>query len=161
MLRKIKVVLFIMLFLGFGTKEVFWDYKVFDKKVDKISYEKLSIKWVKKPPFKLYSSLKDECTKQKARNIKHCIKTWISLNYAESSFKTLDLWLKSKDTSIKYWVKQYNKYWYKSKNWHFFYWDKNEIWKSNYCVTEHSSWSKKWCPNWKINFEKIYFNLHF
>jgi hypothetical protein len=43
----------------------------------KITYDNLIIKGVKKPPFKLYSILKDECFKQNAINKKSSLLTRI------------------------------------------------------------------------------------
>ena len=128
---------------------------------EKITYENLTISWSTKPPFKIYSMLKDECFVQDVLNKKHCIRTWLSINYAESSFNSLDLWLTCEDKSVKNWVKKYKKWWYKAQDWHFFYWDWGELGKSHYCTSELSSWSKKWCPFWKINFDSIFFNLKF
>lgn len=134
------------------------DYKPI---ITKSKIYKIYLKWKAQPKKEFVKILTSECKKQKARNIKHCIKVWISINYAESSFKSFDLGLQSKDKSIKRGVKQYNKYWYKAKDWFFFYGDKNKVWKSNYCTSEESSWSKKWCPNGRKNFDRIYFNINF
>lgn len=50
MLRKIKIGLFIILFLWLWVKEVFWDYSVFDKKVNK--YCEFYGKWFKQSEIK-------------------------------------------------------------------------------------------------------------
>lgn len=125
-------------------------------------YKDLTIKWVKKPNEKIFNRLKNECVKQKVKNINHCIKTWLSIAYAESSFKDnhTPFWLKSKDKSYKKWVSSYKKYWYTAKDWSRFYWN----WKpspTRYCTEEDSSKTVWWCPNWQKNFNKIFFNLSY
>lgn len=129
----------------------------------KITYDNLYVKWFKKPPFKLYSRLKNECFKQEARNKEHCIKIWLSIAYAESSWKDnhTPFWLQSKEKGFNKWVKSYNLYWYKAKNQYFFYWKDWKKPKSNYCLSEESSWSQGWCPNGWKNFAKIFYNLTF
>lgn len=135
-----------------------------EKKKPTITYDNLKIEWKDKPPFLLYSRLKDECYAQKVHNKKHCIKTWLSIAYAESSWKDLQtqFWLKSKDKSYKKWVKSYKKFWYKAQDWWYFYgYNKDKLAPTRYCVSEDSSWTVGWCPNWKKNFESIFFNLTF
>lgn len=124
------------------------------------SFKKLKIKW-KKPPFKIYSKLKDECFKQDVKNKKHCIKVWLSIAYAESSWKDnhTPFGLQSEDKSFKKWVSSYKKYWYKAKDGSFFYWKNWKAWKSHYCLSEDSSWIKWWCPNWLKNFNSIFYNI--
>jgi hypothetical protein len=134
-----------------------------DGKEEKITYENLTISGSIKPPFEIYSQLKDECFAQEVKDKKHCIKTWLSIAYAECTWRDLKtpFWLQSKDKSYKKWVKSYKKYWYKAKDWHFFYWDWWELGKSHYCTEEESSWSKVWCPNGRKNFNRIFNNLTF
>lgn len=129
----------------------------------KITYANLSIEWMEKPPFKLYSRLKDECYAQNVKDKAHCIRTWLSIAYAESSWKDLStpFWLQSKEKWYKKWVKSYKLFWHKAQDWHFFYWDWGELGKSYYCTSEQSSWSNLWCPFWKKNFERIFYNLKF
>lgn len=123
------------------------------------------IYWINRevPKF-LYDNLKFECDKT-AMNPKHCLKTWLSIAYAESTWGNWQaisynyFWLTSIDKSIWSWVMRYNKYWYKSTNWFFFYWDWWKLWASHYCTEEHSSWSNLWCPNWRKNFNYIYNKL--
>lgn len=112
-------------------------------------------------PSFLYDNLKIECINQKARNIEHCLRTWLSIAYAESTWNVKNnyFWLTSEDKSIKSWVTRYNKYWYKAKSWFFFYWDRWKLWASHYCTDEHSSWSKLGCPNGRKNFDHIFFQL--
>jgi hypothetical protein len=154
---------------------LFWCYvwylimiwSVDDTKADykpKITYNNLFIKWFIKPPFKLYSRLKNECFKQKARNKEHCIKVWLSIAYAESSWKDLSTWygLQSEKKDTQQWVKQYKLYWWKWKEWGRFYWySSNKPAETRYCMSEKSSWSIWYCKNWRKNFNKIFFNLHF
>jgi len=127
-----------------------------------ITYEKM-IHWSSvKPPFIIYSRLKDECYAQNARDKWHCIKTWLSIAYAECSWKDINtpFWLQSYEKWYKKWVRSYNKYWYKSQNWFFFYWDWWKYGASHYCTSEESSWSHYGCPNWRRNFDNVYSKLH-
>ena len=152
-----KIIIFLLIF-SYWINEVFWDYK--KQKQIHISYDNLFIKWTKKPPKYIYLWLKNECIKQKAKEVKHCIKIWLAINYAESSFNSSDLWLQSKDKSFKYWVKQYKKFWYKWKEWGRFYWyNSKKPAETHYCMSEESSWSIWYCKNWRNNFNKIFFNI--
>jgi len=138
------------LFIWLWIKTVYWH----------ISYDTIQVTWIKKPPKQMYLELKNECLKQKVKNAKHCIKTWLAINFAEASFRTKDLGLQSKDKSVKFWVKQYKKYWYTTKEWWRFYWyNKNKPAETRYCMSEYSSQSIWWCPNWRKNFNIIFFNI--
>ena len=129
----------------------------------KITYENLINNSSIKPPFKIYHQLKDQCFAQKVKNKEHCIKVWLSIAYAESSWKDYKtpFWLQSKEKWFRKWVSSYKKYWYKAKNGFFFYGDWGKLWLSRYCTSEESSGSTKWCPNGRINWDYIYNNLHF
>ena len=76
-----------------------------------------------KPPFTIYSRLKDECYAQNVRDKEHCIKTGLAIAYAECSWKDYNtpFGLQSAEKGYKKWVRSYNKYWYKSENAFFFY----------------------------------------
>lgn len=116
--------------------------------------------WEQKPKQSRINEIWHECRKAKVKDWKHCTKTALAINFAEASFLSKDLWLQSKDKSIKYWVHQYRIYWWKAKDWEFFYWHNWKHWKSKYCMSEYSSKTNWWCPNWKKNFNKIFFNIH-
>ena len=145
-----KIIIFLLVF-SFWMKEVYW--------LEHISYD--NIKWINKPPKALYIGLKNECLRQKVPNAKKCIKVWLSIAYAESSFKNLytPYWLQSKDKDHKGWVKRFKKYWFKANNWEFFYWKNGKTWKSKYCLSEKSSWTVWRCKNWEKNFSKIFNNI--
>jgi hypothetical protein len=110
----------------------------------------------------LYDNLLIECTNEEhsLTNYHHCIKTWLAIAYAESTFNNQNnyFWLMSKDKSIKSWVTRYVKYWYTAKEWSFFYWKNGISGESRYCMSEESSWSVGWCPNWLRNFNYIFMN---
>lgn len=117
------------------------------------------IKWIptKLPAF-LYDNIKIEC--KNAKNKHHCIKTSLSISYAESTWwiPTNYFGINAKDNDIHGFVSRYNRLWYKSKEWSFFYGSDWKAWKSHYCLTEKSSWSVGDCPNWRKNFNYIFFN---
>ena len=97
--------------------------------------------------------LKKEC--DKTRNGIKCFWVWMSISYAETTtFK--HFWIRRKDNTPEWFAKRWNKYWYKGDGGFFFYWDWGKLWPSHYCTDEHSSWSKKWCPNWRKNFNFMY-----
>lgn len=130
---------------------------------NRITYENLSANSTMIPPFTIYSKLKDECYRQEAKNKEHCIKTGLSIAYAESSWKDYQtpFWLQSTDKWYEKWVSSYLKYWYTSTNWHFFYGDYGELWRSHYCTSEESSGSSYGCPNGRKNFDVTFNNLSF
>lgn len=109
----------------------------------------------------LYDNLLIECKEHKVKNIPHCLKTWLSIAYAESSMNipTNYFWLMSKDKSIKSWVWKYKNYWYTAKEWGRFYWyDENTPAETRYCINENSSWTIWYCKNGRINFNYIFLN---
>lgn len=109
--------------------------------------------------------------KQKAKNPRKCVATYVALYGNESSF-----WRKCKDNAcwgrryIIYtspeaafddWLIRYNKYWY-THNWGvFFYGWKGFLGRSGFCTEEHSSNSKVGCPNWARIFDSIYKKVYF
>jgi len=119
-----------------------------------------TIKTISNPlPGFLYDNVKIECNKQKTKNIHNCIKTTLAVNYAESTWNIpVNFWIRAKDNNIKWFVTRYNKFWYKAKEWSFFYGSDWKVWKSHYCTSEKSSWSVKWCPNGEKNFNYIFFD---
>ena len=127
-----------------------------------ITYEKMIANSTVAPPFIIYSRLKDECYAQDVLDKWHCIKTGLAIAYAECSFKDYNtpFGLQSKDKSYKKWVSSFKKYWYKSKDAYFFYWDWGELGASHYCVSEESSWSDYGCPNGRKNMQSILNQLH-
>ena len=130
---------------------------------DSITYKGLLEKSSVQPPFTIYSKLKDECYAQNAIDKKHCIKTGLSVAYAESSWKDYQtpFWLQSRDKGYSKWVSSYVKYWYTSTNWHFFYGDYGELGRSHYCTSEESSGSSYGCPNGRKNFDATFNSLSF
>lgn len=50
--------------------------------------------------------------------------------------------------AVANWVSKYNRYWFKAKDMSFFYATTWNIPPSRYCMSEWSSWSDLWCPNW-------------
>lgn len=110
----------------------------------------------------LYDNLLIECKNNIhwIKNYHHCLKTWLAIAYAESTMDNQNnyFWLTSDDKSIKSWVSRYSKYWYKAKNWAFFYWSNWKAWPSMYCLSEFSSDTNWWCPNWQKNFNHIFLN---
>ena len=113
-------------------------------------------------PYKLFEWLERQCREQKVRDNFHCIKTWLSIANAESSWENMEtpFWLQSSEKGYRKWVESYNKFWYKAQDWFFFYWDWGVYGKSHYCTDEESSWSKKWCPNGKNNFNKAWNSIY-
>lgn len=108
----------------------------------------------------LVNELRDAC--QTATDPQHCFGVWLSISNAESNMCKAKsshwcfglVW--AKDKSAYRWVKSYNKYRYKATNWFYFYGDRWQLWKSRYCTSEDSSWSKVGCPAWRKNFDSIY-----
>jgi len=52
-----------------------------------ITYDKMVYNSTVKPPREIYKRLKKECYEQNARDKWHCIKTGLSIAYAECSWK--------------------------------------------------------------------------
>ncbi len=130
----------------------------------RITYDNLNIEGMEKPPFKLYSRLKDECYAQDVEDKEHCIRVGLSIAFAESSWKDnhTPFWLQSKDKSFKKWVSSYKKYWYKWNEWGHFYWySSDKPAPTRYCMSEESSNSNGFCPNGRKNFNKVFYNLTF
>lgn len=133
------------------------------KEKHQISYARLEVKGMQKPPFKLYSKLKDNCFAL-ADDKEHCIKTGLSIAFAESSWKESksQFGLQSKKKDVKTWVQKYTKYWFKAQEWgHFYgYWPW-VVAPSHYCMSEKSSGKKGYCPNGRKSFNKVFFNIKF
>jgi len=129
----------------------------------KITYEKMIANSSMKPPFTIYSRLKDECYAQEARDKEHCIRTGLAIAYAECTWKDYNtpFGLQSTEKGYKKWVRSYNKYWYKSKDAFFFYGDWGKYGASHYCTSEESSWSSKWCPNGRLNMQRVLNSINF
>ena len=130
---------------------------------DKITYDWMLQNSNVEPPFKIYSQLKDECYKQEAKDKKHCIKTGLAIAYAESSWKDTEtpFGLQSKDKWYAKWVKSYTKFWFKSTHMSFFYGSNGKAGKSHYCLSEDSSGTDGWCPNWLKNSQIVYESIWF
>lgn len=130
---------------------------------ERITYQGMLDNSSVEPPFSIYSQLKDECYKQEAKDKKHCIKTGLSIAYAESSWKDTKtpFALQSKDKSYAKWVSSYNKYWYKATHMSFFYGSNGKAGKSHYCLSEDSSWTDGWCPNGLKNSQSIFESISF
>ncbi len=114
-------------------------------------------------PAFLYDNLKIECDKN-AINPDHCLRTWLSIAFAESTFWNYGIsnnyfWLMSEDKSIKSWVSRYVRFWYTANSWEFFYWSKDKVAKSRYCLSENSSWSVWYCENWLKNYLYMWYKL--
>jgi len=134
-----------------------------DVRASGITYEGMIKNSSVEPPFEIYSKLKDECFAQDVEDKEHCIKTGLAIAYAECTWKDYEtpFGLQSKDKSYKKWVSSYKKFWYTARDGHFFYGDWGEYGKSRYCTSEESSWSSKGCPNWRRNFNSVYYNINF
>lgn len=126
-----------------------------------ITYDKLVTHSGMKPPREIYLGLKKECYEQGARDKLHCIKTGLSIAWAECSWKDYKtpFGLQSAEKWYKKWVRSYNLYWYKSQWGFFFYWDWGQLGRSHYCTSEESSWSSLGCPNWRKNFNQAWNSL--
>ena len=113
-------------------------------------------------PYGLYEGLERECRVQKVRNNFHCIKTGLSIAFAESSWKntTTPFGLQSYEKWFRKWVSSYNNHWYKAQDWFFFYWDLGKLGMSHYCTDEESSGSKKGCPNGRKNFDSTWNSIY-
>ena len=129
----------------------------------KITYEKMIANSTVAPPFIIYSRLKDECYAQDVPNKEQCIRIWLAIAKAECSWKDTwtPFWLQSEDKSYKKWVSSFKKYWYKANHMSFFYWANGKAWPSHYCLSEYSSNTEGWCPNWAISSQIVYESLHF
>ena len=112
-----------------------------------------------------------ECKKQDIEVV-NCIKIWASILWAESSgwnrcskfncFWVLWKSFKSYEESVQDWVKRFWKYWYRQKNPSAFYSDSQwRIPKTKYCMSESSSWSKWYCPNWHKHAWNVFNMLDF
>ncbi len=112
-----------------------------------------------------------ECKKQDIEVV-NCIKIWASILWAESSgwnrcsklncFWVLWKSFNSYEESVQDWVKRFWKYWYKQKNPSAFYSDsKWRIPKTKYCMSESSSWSSWFCPNWAKHAWTVFNRLDF
>lgn len=112
-------------------------------------------------PYALFEGLRNECSVQNAKNKWHCIKTGLSIAYAESSWKdtVTPFGLQSKEKGYKKWVRSYNKYWYPATNGFYFYGDWGVYGPSHYCTDEESSGSNYGCPNGRKNFDSTYNKL--
>lgn len=112
----------------------------------------------------------NEC-KKTAKDPKHCIITATFISGAESTlgsntdscknvFGVTGQCFKSRTDSVKDWVKRYNKFWYKQKDPNGFY-SNSKSWKpkTRYCMSEHSSKSEWFCPNWHTNAWNLYIKL--
>lgn len=135
----------------------FWNYE------PKITYEGLIENSSMKPPFKIYHQLKDECYAQDVRDKEHCIRYWLAVAYAESSWKYYNtpFGLQSAEKWYKKWVRSYNKYWYTATNAHFFYGDWGQYGRSHYCTSEESSGSNYGCPNGRRNAQRVIDSINF
>lgn len=94
-----------------------------------------------------------------------CIKVSFAIMCNESScwkyYKNYSIHWIQKDfnselEAINTFTKTYYKYWYKAKDWSFFYWTANKSAPSRYCTSEESSWSIWHCPNWRKHFDYFY-----
>lgn len=135
----------------------FWHHE------SKITYEGVINNSDMKPPFTIYSRLKDECYAQEARDKEHCIRYGLAVAYAESSWKDYNtpFGLQSYEKGYDKWVRSYNKYWYTATDAYFFYWDWGEYGRSHYCTSEESSWSAYGCPNGRKNAQRVINSLNF
>jgi len=98
--------------------------------------------------------------KELAKNPVHCIKYASAVSSAESGWwkkcyknncfgiKAWSVWYKNLNDWVIDWVTRYNKYWYKATSMSQFYSPKWKLPYFRYCTSEHSSWSKIWCPFW-------------
>jgi len=98
--------------------------------------------------------------KELARNPIHCIKYASAISSAESGWwkkcyknncfwiKAWSIWYKNLNEWVIDWVTRYNKYWWKATSMSQFYSTNGKLPYFRYCTSEHSSWSKVWCPFW-------------
>ena len=100
--------------------------------------------------------------KKTAKDPKRCILAAAAIGLNETNackyaYQNSCFWLQksynSAEESIKDFVKTYNRFWYKYKDWSFFYGHKWISPKSHFCMSEKSSGAKGWCPNWLKHFE--------
>lgn len=157
----IKFVILIIMFWTILTTIVFWIILFSETKVnaDEDSANK-KIEWlIEQGANKEFAQeLMKEC-KGTAKSPNHCFIVGASIAKAESNYTDIwwwYFWLQSEEKTINRWIKSYNLYWYKAKDWFFFYWDWGKLGKSQYCTDELSSWSKLWCPNGRKNFHTIW-----
>lgn len=74
-------------------------------------------------------------------------------NACKTRFNCMWIWswkvsYTSYQEAVANWVSKYNRYWFKAKDMNFFYATTWNIPPSRYCMSEWSSWSDLWCPNW-------------
>ena len=93
--------------------------------------------------------LKYQC--DKTRNTIKCFWMWMSISFAETSYKFKHFGIMREDNNPEWFAKRWNKYWYKATEMSFFYWENGKTWASHYCTSEESSWTNGWCPNWFRN----------
>lgn len=105
--------------------------------------------------------------KDTAENPRRCVVTAAMISKAESqmgqnAYKNnvwgINEWktYKSVYANFDRWLKSYNKYWYKSPLPSHYYPPKGWESKTMYCTDEHSSNSKKGCPNWLKHATVVY-----
>lgn len=105
---------------------------------------------------KLADYVVNEC-KNTALDPKRCITTATMIAKAESNCGIDAHWhnvwwinegkkYDSDNKNFDRWLKSYNKFWYKLSKPEHFYPSKWEASKSNYCSSEESTHTKKWCP---------------
>lgn len=124
-------------------------------------------------PKDVANSLLTHC-KALATDPAHCVKIGASILGAESSLgnrchKNNCTWIEAgkiayatKDEWIKDWVKRYIKFWFRRPNPdHFYSNSPDRLPATRYCMDEHSSGSKGYCPNGNMHAWKTFNSLEF
>lgn len=107
----------------------------------------------------------DEACKE-SKNYNHCFGIWLAISKAESQMGNKNTShgyfgrVGAKDKSTQWFVKAYNKYYYKESKYNewgmfYWYWPKKPA-PTSYCTSEESSKSVWYCPNGRWHFNSIY-----
>ena len=99
------------------------------------------------------------------RSVERCVKVSFSIfcnesscwkYYTNNSIHWIQKSFETQIEAINYWTTTYYKWWYKAKEWSFFYGSENWPAPSLYCTSEASSGTYGWCRNGRKNFNYFY-----
>lgn len=126
--------------------------------------------WIRK---EIADSLIVNC-KAIASDPRKCVIVWASIVVNESSWglhcrknnKYSCFWImwkqnyKSYDDATLHFVWKFERWWYKANDMSFFYSKSWTLPPSRFCISEDSSWSAVWCPNWLKNSSAVFNSLN-
>lgn len=154
------------------THSTIWDTNTWNVRTPKQIYEQVKHLWFREAPT---VSIIWAC-KSSSSDIQKCILFWLIIMYNEAwnnqnSSACINrnncFWVKSwkkvyssLDEWSENWVQIFNRYWYKAEKPSFFYSSSWKVSKSRYCVSESSSNTEIWCPNWLKIANKKYEQLY-